>query len=108
MAVHAWTSPWLTYSNWQAQLRFDEEEAKETCRLLVAESVAGPASDHPDVAWETRLITGQAARAILAAAESADLVVVGSRGRGGFTGLLLGSVSQTVLHHTPCPIAIVR
>jgi nucleotide-binding universal stress UspA family protein len=108
LAVHAWTSPWLTYSNGQAKLRFDEGEARETCQLLVAESVAGAVADHPDVPWETRLISGQAARAILQAAESADLVVVGSRGHGGFTGLLLGSVSQGVLHHTPSPIAIVR
>ncbi|MFG1813506.1 universal stress protein [Kribbella sp. NPDC049174] len=82
---------------------FDEgeaSEASEACRLLVAESVAGAVADHPDVPWETRLISGQATRAILQAAESADLVVVGSRGHGGFTGLLLGSVSQAVLHHT--------
>jgi nucleotide-binding universal stress UspA family protein len=39
---------------------------------------------------------------------SLDLVVVGSRGHGGFAGLFLGSVSQAVLHHTPAPIAIVR
>jgi nucleotide-binding universal stress UspA family protein len=108
VAVHAWTSPWLTYSNGQVQLQFDEEQAEESCRLLVAESVAGAAADHPDVPWTARLITGQAARAILQAAEAADLLVVGSRGHGGFAGLLLGSVSQSVLHHTPCPIAIVR
>jgi len=108
VAVHAWTSPYLTYSGGQPRLRFDDEEVKESCRLLVAESVAGAAADHPDVCWETRLVTGPAAPAILATAESADLVVVGSRGHGGFTGLLLGSVSQAVLHHTPAPIAIVR
>lgn len=107
-AVHAWTSPYLTYTDGQSMLRFDEEEVQESCRLLVAESVAGAAADHPDVEWETRLVSGQAARAILRTAESAELVVVGSRGRGGFTGLLLGSVSQSVLHHAPCPIAIVR
>jgi nucleotide-binding universal stress UspA family protein len=108
IAVHAWTSPYLTYADGQSMLKFDEEQVKESCRLLVAESVAGAVADHPDVHWETRLVSGQAARAILSSAESADLVVVGSRGHGGFTGLLLGSVSQSVLHHTHCPIAIVR
>ena len=53
-------------------------------------------------------MTGQPARALLTLGESADLIVVGSRGRGGFTGLLLGSVSQGVLHHARVPVAVVR
>ncbi len=50
---------------------------------------------------------GQAAYAVCAEAEGADLLVVGSRGLGGFRGLILGSVSQQCAHHTPCPIVIV-
>lgn len=108
VAVHAWTSPFLTYADGASMLQFDEEKIREESRLLVAESVAGAAADHPDVNWTTELSPGSAAPALVRRSASADLVVVGSRGRGGFTGLLLGSVSQSVLHHTHCPVAIVR
>jgi nucleotide-binding universal stress UspA family protein len=50
---------------------------------------------------------GHAARVLLDAGEQADLVVVGSRGRGGFTGLVLGSVSQHVVSHASCPVVVV-
>lgn len=51
---------------------------------------------------------GRAAEGLLAAAEGADLLVVGSRGRGGFTGLLLGSVSAQCVQFAPCPVVVVR
>ncbi|MEV0804602.1 universal stress protein [Kribbella sp. NPDC050281] len=109
LAVHAWSSPFRTYEDdGRSMLQFDEAEVMESARVLVAEAVAGAAADHPDVTWNMQLAGGHPARAILHAAESAELVVVGFRGRDGFTGLLLGSVSQTVLHHAHRPTAIVR
>ena len=51
---------------------------------------------------------GDAAQVLLDAARGADLLVVGSRGYGGFTEALLGSVSQRCAHHAPCPVAITR
>ncbi|WP_432877296.1 universal stress protein [Kribbella sp. CA-245084] len=108
VALHVWTSPFLTYADGASMLQFDEKQIQDEARLLVAESVSGAAADHPDVKWTTELVTGSAAQALVRRSESADLLVVGTRGRGGFTGLLLGSVSQSVLHHTHCPIAIAR
>jgi nucleotide-binding universal stress UspA family protein len=52
-------------------------------------------------------ITGHPAEHILRLAADANLIVLGARGRGGFTGMLIGSVSQTVLHHADCPVAII-
>jgi nucleotide-binding universal stress UspA family protein len=108
IALHAWTTPFLTYADGASMLGFDADKVTTEMRLLVAESVAGPAAEHPDVSVTTELVSGSPAQALIRRSESADLVVVGSRGRGGFTGLLLGSVSQNVLHHSQCPIAIVR
>ena len=61
-----------------------------------------------DVTIEQRLVEGPAASALIEAAKEAELLVVGSRGHGGFTELLLGSVSQQVANHAPCPVVIVR
>ena len=63
---------------------------------------------HPDVPVELVSAPLPPIRAIADASADAALVVVGSRGRGGFTGLLLGSVSATVLQHAQCPVVVVR
>lgn len=63
-----------------------------------------------DVGVEVKrvVVRGRPADSLIAAAEGADMLVVGSRGRGGFRGLLLGSVSQQIAHHGDCPVVIVR
>jgi nucleotide-binding universal stress UspA family protein len=66
---------------------------------------AGDLADDVDV--ETVVREGAPAQVLLEEADDADLLVVGSRGLGGFRGLLLGSVSQQCAHHAPCPVVIV-
>lgn len=77
-------------------------------RHRLAESLGGYAGRHPDVPVETRHAPGRPAQALVECSEGASLLVVGSRGRGGFKGLLLGSVSQAVVTHASCPVMVVR
>jgi nucleotide-binding universal stress UspA family protein len=108
--VHAWLVPIaLTGGAPPHILPQVLEELKVDGERLLAEAIAEALEGaEPPVEIEQRVVEGPAAAVLLRAAEDADLLVVGSRGRGGFTGLLLGSVSQQCAHHAPCPIVIVR
>jgi nucleotide-binding universal stress UspA family protein len=66
---------------------------------------AGPASRPPSVT--VKAVTGLPAETLLQAAADADMIVVGSRGAGGFTRLLMGSVSTQVTHHARCPVVVI-
>lgn len=109
-AVHAW-SEWTTpaqpppdrsmpYAYEAGMLRDDGER-------LLAESLAGSGERQPDVPVERRTVRGRPRETLIEGSKHARLLVVGARGRGGFAGLLLGSVSQAALHHADCPVAVV-
>jgi nucleotide-binding universal stress UspA family protein len=85
---------------------FDPAFGEEDARALIAAALDRVGADST---VETSLVPvcDLAARAVLDRARGADLVVVGARGLGGFRGLLLGSVSQQVVHHAPCPVVVV-
>lgn len=101
---HAPSQP-LQLSSARAWTSSDEHQA---ARELLAESVAPWARKYPAVQVEMTVVDSSAAWAMTEASKGAALVVVGSRGHGGFTGLLLGSVSQALLRHADCPVAVVR
>ena len=69
---------------------------------------AGRREKYPSISVEYNVVRAGAREALIEASRSAELLVVGARGRGGFAGLLLGSVSQTLLHHAHCPVTVVR
>ncbi|MGW5053641.1 universal stress protein [Actinokineospora sp. NPDC004072] len=89
-----------------AVLLADDEEPEQARAL--AEAMAGWAEKYPDVPIRRAVTRGHPARTLTELAGDAALLVVGSRGAGGFRGMLLGSVSQGVLQHATCPVAIVR
>ncbi|WP_431955833.1 universal stress protein [Nocardia lijiangensis] len=99
IAVHTW-SEFYRYES-RAEMQTEAE-------ALLAESLAGYVEKYPDVPV-TRLVTeDRPARRLLQAATSAQLIVLGSHGRGGFPGMTLGSVPNAVLHRAGCPVIVVR
>jgi nucleotide-binding universal stress UspA family protein len=104
--VCAWHVPTAVYAGegMPVDLATDlENEAKN----IAAEALAEAGRLHPGIDREVRTPMGQPADMLVEEAEFAELVVVGTRGRGGLGSLLLGSVSQHVAHHAECPIVIV-
>ncbi len=102
VAVHTWhdsIADRLT-SPPDGQAAFQEEN--------LTEWLAARGAKFPDVTVRRVVARDRPARALLEQSAGAQLVVAGSRGRGTFAGLVLGSVSQALLHHAPCPVAVVR
>lgn len=105
VAVHAWwdllldptVAPMVDFD------AFASEEAE-----VLSERLAGWTEKYPDVPVERVLARDRPAHQLVKQAERAQLVVVGTRGRGALAGLVLGSVSHALLHSSPCPVAVVR
>jgi nucleotide-binding universal stress UspA family protein len=81
--------------------------AEQQLDAVVAE-VKRETPEGADVRVGQEVVCGHSAEMLVEAAADADMLVVGSRGRGGFAGLLLGSVSQACAHHARCPVVIIR
>ncbi|MFB7511343.1 universal stress protein [Streptomyces broussonetiae] len=86
---------------------FDEHGPQQESRRLLSEIVAGRRARYPEVDLRHELVVGHPVQVLTEASAHALGLVVGTRGRGGFTGMLLGSVSQGVLHHAQCPVLAV-
>ncbi len=101
-AVHVTAAPPNEVSatvGWGEQERTDGEK-------LLDEATAAARCAYPDVTFDYTVVIGNPAATLIDQSVGARLTVVGTRGRDGFTGLLLGSVSQTLLHHASCPVLV--
>ncbi len=102
VAISSWTGKPITFP-------VDETE-RETARQITeaaAVKAAGELGESKPASVTVRAVTGLAAEELINASTDADLIVVGSRGGGGFAPLLLGSVSSQVVHHAKCPVVVV-
>lgn len=103
-AVSAWTPP--TAYGWGPII--DDTDWEDNARNVLAEAVKEALDDADAALVSQDVVHGHPAQVLLDAAAGADLLVVGNRGRGGFAGLLLGSVSRHVSANAPCPVLVVH
>jgi nucleotide-binding universal stress UspA family protein len=103
------TYPKRRRSSWSDAAGRVEWSALQTgAEEILAERLAGFQERYPDVSVRRLVLWNQPARRLLDQSESAQLVVVGSHGRGGFAGMLLGSVSTAVVHAARTPVIVAR
>jgi nucleotide-binding universal stress UspA family protein len=109
-AVHAWQYGYIGYTGLEGGMPVLGGDVNELHAAAEAALAASVREALPDSAIEVeqRAIQGVAAGVLVDESREADLLVVGSRGHGGFAQLLLGSVSQQCAHHAECPVVIVR
>lgn len=105
-AITAWEYP--AFYSWEGGAISPREF--EGAASVTVENVVDAALEErgTSVSVRTQVIQGHSAQTLLEASQGAELLVVGSRGHGGFVGALLGSVSQKCAHHSPCPVVIVH
>jgi len=105
--VGAWHMPAAAYQTGWVPVPVDKLEFKQIGEAGVKKSLEAVAAEQDGVKITPIVREGNAAEVLVAEAKDADLLVVGSRGLGGFKGLLLGSVSQQCAQHAKCPVMIV-
>jgi nucleotide-binding universal stress UspA family protein len=106
-AVNCWHVPPIVYEVGWTAAPIDTAEFPKIAEKALADALEQADAANSGVAVSTIVREGQAADVLCDEAKGADLLVVGSRGYGGFRGLLLGSISQQCAAHAPCPVVIV-
>jgi len=108
-AVYAWHYPYVGADGFSSGVVFNLEELEREAQASLENALAKACPDEERRAKIVRTVVNDGAgRALIDASKGADLLVVGSRGHGGFVGLLLGSVSTQCVHHSHCPVVVIR
>ncbi len=110
-AVHAWQFAYLGAPGIEGSVPHaggEFEALRSAAEAVLDATLEEVAVDAKGVKVERRVVQGAPAAVLVKESRDADLLVVGSRGHGGFAQLLLGSVSQQCAHHASCPVVIVR
>jgi nucleotide-binding universal stress UspA family protein len=108
LAVHQVASnPWTGNPMVVPADSAEQDKTRQAAEEAVSRA-AGKLGGAKPASVTVRTVDGLAAKELIAASDGADLMVVGSRGAGGFAGLMLGSVSAQVVHHAACPVVVVR
>ncbi|RQX00988.1 universal stress protein [Micromonospora inaquosa] len=108
VAVHAYRHPGSSGPGDMQPLVYDEAKLHREQERMLAGWLTGLTEDHRGLRLTCQATRGRPGTVLAEASRSAQLAVVGGRGRGEVTGLLLGSVSQSMLHHAHCPVMVVR
>jgi len=117
--VHAWTVGYIGagvdgYGAWSGalgaytSLGTDLNDLHRAAEDLLEQAIAEVGEESEGVEIERLVVQGTPSEVLVHAAAPSDLLVVGSRGHGGFLGLMLGSVSQQCVHHARCPVVVVH
>ncbi|GAA0373757.1 MULTISPECIES: universal stress protein [Micromonospora] len=102
LTVAGWVGPGMTPGMWP------DEQARQQVEELVRKAASDAAAAHPDLTVSGEVLDGPPALVLEECSTAAGLVVLGSRGHGGFTGLLAGSTAVSVTAHAHCPVVVVR
>lgn len=107
--VHAWSiASEIRRTGWPTGYAPSMEELQASTLHEERRRVAELVGEDPGVLVDVQAVHGPSAQALIEASRSADLVVVGSRGHGGFASLVLGSVAEQCVRHCHCPVVVVR
>jgi nucleotide-binding universal stress UspA family protein len=102
VAVFAWQLPLIGIPG-----AFDGDEMERVCKAFLEDAVAAVVTDR-DVTITKLVAQGDVSGSLIEASRDAEMLVLGSRGRGGFAGLKLGSVSHECVQHAACPVVIIK
>jgi nucleotide-binding universal stress UspA family protein len=110
LAVSSWTQLLLVPTPQHSGVTWETDPTRlaENTKAMLDKTLSEALGDSPSISVKSSVVEGNPAKVLIDLSGSADLLVVGSRGVGGFTGLLLGSVSQHVAAHAQCTVTVVR